>query len=409
VSSLCWQHVRLFSCSAATRSGSVGQQGDELLVEPITRNHVQPRTPAANRMIRDRDPILRAGPLTIDPAARTARIGDRPLELTAMEFDLLAYLMANPGRVFSRDHLLHAVWHSTAEWQQPATVTEHIRRLRAKIETEPRRPRVLCTVRGAGYRLDVPGDRLVDANAETPLVPGTVIQLDGRIVRADEAAAAIFERDVATSLVGLRISDLVAPASRTATLEGVSFARLGHEQRSQLVDLERVSGPNLDVEVRSTACQWNGDRAQHLTLTPVRDQSAQLRRLVAGVLGDVADAVVITDLHEHVRSWNPSAERLYGWPESQVLGRHILDVIECITRDDVPVDAADTVVLTSHRTTHEQHVTRDGSAIGVVACTTLVRNDAGDPIAIVSVTRRDGRGSTAPAAMRGAVQKGQKV
>lgn len=57
-----------------------------------------------------------------------------------------------PGRVFTREQLLEAVWGSSSEWQLPSTVTEHVRRLRQKIETDPAGPPRIQTVRGVGYR-----------------------------------------------------------------------------------------------------------------------------------------------------------------------------------------------------------------------------------------------------------------
>jgi DNA-binding response OmpR family regulator len=96
------------------------------------------------------------GPLSIDLAAREVRLGGALVPTTAKEFDLLAFLSASPGRVFSREELLREVWSSSSEWQDPATVTEHVRRLRLKIEAEPDRPRWITTMRGVGYRFDKP-------------------------------------------------------------------------------------------------------------------------------------------------------------------------------------------------------------------------------------------------------------
>ncbi len=65
---------------------------------------------------------------------------------------LLAFLATTPRRVFSRSQLLEQVWQSSAEWQDPATVTEHVRRIRLKIEPDPEHPRWVQTARGVGYR-----------------------------------------------------------------------------------------------------------------------------------------------------------------------------------------------------------------------------------------------------------------
>ena len=61
---------------------------------------------------------------------------------------------ASPRRVFSRVELLEEVWGSSGEWQSPATVTEHVRRLRLKLEADRDRPRWIRTVRGVGYRFE---------------------------------------------------------------------------------------------------------------------------------------------------------------------------------------------------------------------------------------------------------------
>jgi DNA-binding response OmpR family regulator len=80
--------------------------------------------------------------------------GGIPVDLTAREFELLAHLASNAQRAFSRAQLLVDVWDSSPEWQDPATVTVHIRRIRQKIERDPRNPRWLATVRGVGYRFE---------------------------------------------------------------------------------------------------------------------------------------------------------------------------------------------------------------------------------------------------------------
>ena len=79
-------------------------------------------------------------------------ITERALELAAKEFELLAYLVDHPQRACSRSELLTAVWSSSAGWQTEATVTEHVYRIRQKIEADPQAPRWLRTVRAIGYR-----------------------------------------------------------------------------------------------------------------------------------------------------------------------------------------------------------------------------------------------------------------
>lgn len=92
--------------------------------------------------------------LEIDPTTREVMVDGRPVELTAREFDLLAFLAGSPRQVFSRAQLLSQVWESSPEWQDPATVTVHIRRVRQKIEKDPDQPQRVITVRGVGYRFE---------------------------------------------------------------------------------------------------------------------------------------------------------------------------------------------------------------------------------------------------------------
>jgi DNA-binding response OmpR family regulator len=99
---------------------------------------------------------LEHGDLVIDQGTRTVRIGVAEVPMTRKEFDLLAFLAAAPGKVFSRDDLLERVWGSNGRWQGRSTVTEHIRRVRLKIEADPESPRWITTIRGIGYRFAAP-------------------------------------------------------------------------------------------------------------------------------------------------------------------------------------------------------------------------------------------------------------
>jgi DNA-binding response OmpR family regulator len=98
--------------------------------------------------------VMRFGDLTIDPVAQEARVRGRSVALPPLQFDLLAHLAAAPRRVFSRDELLEAVWRASPEWLGPATVTEHVRRLRVRLEAAGAQPGCIVTVRRRGYRFD---------------------------------------------------------------------------------------------------------------------------------------------------------------------------------------------------------------------------------------------------------------
>ncbi len=94
------------------------------------------------------------GGLKVDELTREVSVEGRAVELTAKEFDLLAFLVQSPRQVFSRGQLLEHVWSSRSEWQDEATVTEHVRRVRHKVESDPEHPRWITTVRGVGYRFE---------------------------------------------------------------------------------------------------------------------------------------------------------------------------------------------------------------------------------------------------------------
>lgn len=98
--------------------------------------------------------VLQFGDLSIDTTAREVHVGEDLVETTAKEFDLLAFLASSPRQVFTREQLLSQVWDSSSQWQDDGTVTEHVRRIRRKIEPEPDRPRWVRTVRGVGYRFE---------------------------------------------------------------------------------------------------------------------------------------------------------------------------------------------------------------------------------------------------------------
>lgn len=92
--------------------------------------------------------------LRIDLGAREVEVAAGRVELTPKEFDLLVVLAQAPRQVFSRRQLLELVWESAPEYQDPATVTVHVGRLRQKIEHDPGRPRWITTARGVGYRFE---------------------------------------------------------------------------------------------------------------------------------------------------------------------------------------------------------------------------------------------------------------
>jgi len=134
---------------------------DDYIVKPFSRGELSARIETVLRRARPAAPEVKAqtdslsfGELRIDLTTREVERGGELIELTAMEFNLLAFLASSPRQVFSRQQLLQNVWSSSSEWQDEATVTEHIRRVRRKIELDPDHPRWITTVRGVGYRFE---------------------------------------------------------------------------------------------------------------------------------------------------------------------------------------------------------------------------------------------------------------
>jgi DNA-binding response OmpR family regulator len=129
---------------------------DDYVVKPFSPAELVARVDAVIRRTRRADATpspgaIEAGDLLIDSACRTVTVHGEDVPLTAREFDLLLHLASHPGRVFTRDQLMDAVWNATF-FTDTSTVTVHVRRLRAKIEPDPRAPRYIQTARGVGYR-----------------------------------------------------------------------------------------------------------------------------------------------------------------------------------------------------------------------------------------------------------------
>jgi DNA-binding response OmpR family regulator len=113
------------------------------------------RRAAAPRRLGIDGEVLEAAELRIDPARRTVELRGEPVQLTYVEFELLRAFASSPGRVFSRDMLLRALWGDSA-YREPRTIDVHVRHLREKLERDPREPEYLLTVRGVGYRFRDP-------------------------------------------------------------------------------------------------------------------------------------------------------------------------------------------------------------------------------------------------------------
>ena len=135
---------------------------DDYIVKPFAMRELLARVRAVLR--RTEVPgeaaatVLTVEDLQIDSGSMQVRVRGDLITTTTTEFRLLEYLARHPGRVFSRDQLLDAVW-GDSRFVTPRSVDVYVRRLREKIEAEPETPRFLKTLRGAGYRFDIPASR----------------------------------------------------------------------------------------------------------------------------------------------------------------------------------------------------------------------------------------------------------
>jgi two-component system, OmpR family, phosphate regulon response regulator PhoB len=148
--------VIVLSGQADEASRVVGLElgADDYVVKPFSPRELVARVRSVLRRSHGAEPSprLALGALALDLTTREVRLRGESVELRRREFDLLAFLCSSPRQVFTREQLLRHVWDSEPEWQGAGTVSEHIHRLRAKIEDDPGHPRRLLTVRGVGYR-----------------------------------------------------------------------------------------------------------------------------------------------------------------------------------------------------------------------------------------------------------------
>ena len=150
----------IFLTAKATESDRVvGLElgADDYIPKPFSPRELVARVRAVlRRFERPLAPsIIKAGDIEIDSGGMTLTVRGKLTQTTATEFRLLEYMARHPGRVFTRDQLLDAVWRDT-HYVTPRSVDVYVRRIREKIEENADDPRYLKTVRGAGYRFEIP-------------------------------------------------------------------------------------------------------------------------------------------------------------------------------------------------------------------------------------------------------------
>jgi two-component system, OmpR family, response regulator len=130
---------------------------DDYITKPFSVREFRSRVKAALRRGNTAGPVaaanepIQAGDLEIDFERRSTQLRGEPVQLTYVEFEILAALASSPGRVFTREMLLEHIW-GDSTYRDPRTVDVHIRHLREKLESDPKQPEYLFTVRGVGYR-----------------------------------------------------------------------------------------------------------------------------------------------------------------------------------------------------------------------------------------------------------------
>src|SRR6202046_1533400 len=144
--------------SEADRVKGLELGGDDYITKPFSPRELVARVRSVLRGVRQppvMPEVLRVGDLEIDASSMTVQVEGRTILTTVREFRLLEYLATHLGRVLTRDQLLDAVWKETP-FVTPRSIDVYVRRLREKIEIDPRHPRYLKTLRGIGYRFESP-------------------------------------------------------------------------------------------------------------------------------------------------------------------------------------------------------------------------------------------------------------
>lgn len=370
--------------------GLVSGGADDYIVKPFSAPELAARVVALDRRRAAKAATaIEFGELRIELGSRQVLLAGQVVELARREFDLLAYLAAHPGTIFTRGHLLQAVWASSAEWQQETTVTEHIRRIRAKLELDPANPRWVVTVRGSGYRF------APTAHTSAPeLMSGAdssrnaTIVLTGTTIKfASPAVLAMLGLADVDQVVNRDVVDFVAPRSRAAAAARAESVKSGRWPRPEVITLLRADGSESTVELASVPVLWERETASQVTLWELAGDTSRVRELATGIRTDVPDAVIVTTAELRIQSFNAAAEELYGWREREVIGRSLDEVVPRLCDDDELQRTRSEVLGAGRWHGETMQRRRDGTSVRVRCSLTLLRDGAANPVGYISVNR----------------------
>lgn len=395
-------HVIMLTGAAgeADRVRGLVSGADDYMVKPFSTRELAARAIAVRRRAETAaSQVLDFGALSVDLAARQVTSRGRTIDLTRREFDLLSHLATNPSRAFSRTDLLEQAWESSPDWQNERTITEHVRRLRNKIEIDPARPQRIVTVRGVGYRFEPDGTEDVSQDTGTSVQGSralsasgaTAIVVDGVIAHASDAALELLGASELSDVVGRPVFDFVAERSLGAARARHQSAKEQHLPRPEVMALKRMDGREVVVEIVSAPVTWEDRPASQLLVWDLGEDTARLRELATGIRSDVPDAVIVTDADLRIQSFNAAAEELYGWSEREVVGRQFAQIAVCAgdSADRPGIEAALMRDGRWHGVIEQSR--RDGTPVTVRASMTLLCDGSGQPVGVVTVNRPLGR------------------
>lgn len=131
---------------------------DDYIAKPFRPRELLSRIKNILRLTKGSGSIIKLGDVTVDTIKGIASKNGRDLYLSALEYRLLLVFLNNRGQILSRTQLLESIWDIAGEFVNDNTLTVYIKRIREKIEDDPQNPKIIKTVRGLGYKIDLPAD-----------------------------------------------------------------------------------------------------------------------------------------------------------------------------------------------------------------------------------------------------------